>query len=255
MRQLRHAAARVSHYHVWKLQEPEPGEVRLPPGGRDLTCRGRRPAANGRPSMTSCGSATPRTDAPPHWAAFCRKLNERSTAPGTPPPPRPAAAPLSLSCTLSITPCTFPHYDEQSAGALLAPPLLRHPARTRRSAQTVHAGHIRTTPGRKDHHGAPGPGPPQKAPPLRHRRLPGAADLRLDLPTVEPGQGSLPGERRRRPRPGRDPEGRGLARGSETPVGRGHPERLRTARDPDGLIPPAGPQGTLREPGGPLPRC
>ena len=131
-------------------------------------------------------------------------------------------------------------------------PLRRHPAGTRRAAQTVHAGHIRTTPGGKDHHGAPGPGAPRKAPSLRHRRLPGAADLRLGLPTVEPGKGPLQGRRRRRPRPGRDPEGRGLARGGEAPVGRGHPERLGTARDSDGLVPPAGAQGTLREPGGPL---
>ena len=115
----------MSHHHVWGLQEPEPGEFAFHRENEIHLSRATASRKRAGPDdiVRVCYAATPRPDARPHWAAFCRKLNERSTAPGTP-QPRPAAAPLSLSCSLSITPCTFAHYDEQSAGTLLAPPLL-----------------------------------------------------------------------------------------------------------------------------------
>ena len=81
----------MSHYHVWKLQEPEPGEFAFHRENEIHLSRATASRKRAGPDdiVRVCYADTPRTDARPHWAAFCRKLNERSSpaAPTSPTPP------------------------------------------------------------------------------------------------------------------------------------------------------------------------
>ena len=62
----------MSHYHVLKLQEPEPGKVAF---YREDEIHLSRAAPDD--IVRVCYAATPPTDARPNWTALCRELNEK----------------------------------------------------------------------------------------------------------------------------------------------------------------------------------
>ena len=69
----------VSHYHVWKFQEPEPGEFAFHRENEIHLSRATASRKRAAPDdiVRVCYAATPPTDARPNWAALCRELNEK----------------------------------------------------------------------------------------------------------------------------------------------------------------------------------
>ena len=69
----------MSHYHVWKLQEPEPGEFAFHRENEIHLSRATASRKRAAPDdiVRICYAATPPTDARPNWAALCCELNEK----------------------------------------------------------------------------------------------------------------------------------------------------------------------------------
>ena len=69
----------MSHYHVWKFQEPEPGEFAFHRENEIHLSRATASRKRAAPDdiVRVCYAATPRTDARPNWAALCCELNEK----------------------------------------------------------------------------------------------------------------------------------------------------------------------------------
>ena len=69
----------MSHYHVWKLQEPEPGKFAFYREDEIQLSRATASRKRAGPDdiVRVCYAATPRTDAGPKWAALWCELNEK----------------------------------------------------------------------------------------------------------------------------------------------------------------------------------
>ena len=102
----------MSHYHVWKFQEPEPGEFAFYRENEIHLSRATASRKRAAPDdiVRVCYAATPPTDARPNWAALCRDperegmiLSAKRPGPRDWPSPNPTPK-LSPSVTPAPTP-------------------------------------------------------------------------------------------------------------------------------------------------------